>query len=535
MPIIGPNGLVEERDYWTPYISGKQEDIMRLRTRYNLMTGPRFSTKTRGVLHAIALHLWDFEYARFAMVSRTQTISADGGSWAAFHRFILPEWKKGMGMEYTKPRMDGATHKLVIETSNKYGGTSIIQLDSLAVETDVDERFKNKEYSGLYLIEADNFEQRYTFDVIQECLRGIPGLSPSDYRMFLDCNPPKDGEDHWLHDLFYKFRLINLDELTPDGEKLVRVDGLSGKDKEDAIVALKELQKELTVMEFTVDDNVFVTPAQRRAQFAKYSHDKDLLDRYYYGKWIKADGDGIFRQHFKPIIHVNEVGPDPKDPEILLPEPNCSHLLTGWDIGGSNNAAVIIEQVQVKRMVLENDVEVLRDVPAFKILDEFVSIGENISVATLTEHMMRKLIFWQSQCSGKIWFRHISDRSAFDKYNNIGDNYEYQEVLAESGGQIELERGPVKKKGSVQESVNLIKKLLFQDRLFVSSKCHGTIEMFKNIKAAKHKAMDEHSKHKHVYDAIRYAICLVCFNELEDLALMLAGNKDKKPRSIISV
>ncbi len=524
-----------ERGYWLPDISPRQEEIMKLSTKFNLITGPRMSSKTRGILHTLMLHAWEHEYARIAMVGRTQTASADGGPWAALNRYIIPEWVKGTPMEIVRPeRMDGSTHKRIVEVSNQHGGTTIIQLDSLAIESDVDDRFKGKEYSFIYLVEADNFQFRYSYDVIQECLRGVPGLKPNDYRLFLDCNPPKDGEDHWLHALFFKFRLMDLDDLSPKDEEDLKLNILEGNDKEEALLSLKELQKELSVMQFTVDDNIYLTAQQKRAQWAKYAHDKDLLDRYYYGKWVKAAGESVFSQHFRPAIHVNDVGKDPRNPEIFLPEENCSHLLSGWDIGGSNNAAVVIEQIAVERIVLENGVEKLKEVPAFKILDEFVSIGENVSVSALTEHMMEKLVFWQGQCNGKIWFRHISDRSAFDKYNNIGDNYEYQEVLAESGGQIELERGPVKKKGSVQARVNLFKKLLFQDRLFVSSKCVGTIEMFRNIKAGKYKALDEHSKYKHVFDAASYAICLICFAEMEDLALMLSGQKNSKTRTIIS-
>ncbi len=512
---------MSERKPWEPSISAKQRQILTLKQKYALITGPRFSTKTRGILHAIVNHAWKTPNALVAMVGRTQTVNSDGGPWSVLHKYTIPEWIEGnFGLEYVvEPKMDGATHKLICDIRNKFGGISRIQLDSLAVEKDAETRFKGKEYSMIYMTEASTFESRNTFDILQECLRGNPQMKSSDYKFILDTNPPENGEDNWMYKLFWEERLReDFDDI--EDKRLVEI--------------MKRRQEQFAVMEFTVDDNIFVTQEERDAQYAKYCHSQDLLDRFYYGKWVKAVTDSLFSEQFRPNIHIIGDPPDKRDAEILIPEESCGRLGTGQDIGGTNTAVVVIEPlVRIELHPGRDGKLVEREVPWFKVLDEVVVIGKNTPLSTIVDLTIDSMDYWEAQIPGKVQWRHISDRSAFEKYDNIADSYEYLEVVAQSGGRIVLERGPVKKSGSVQIRVNILQKLLFQDRIFVSSKCVRLIEMFNNLKKGKKAAVDPGSQYKHVFDALTYFICMICQKEMMEMALLATSRREEQPRRII--
>lgn len=510
-----------ENKPWEPGISLKQRAILTVAQKYVLVTGPRFSTKTRGILHAIVHHAWKTPNALVAMVGRTQTVNSDGGPWSVLHKYIIPEWIEGnFGLEYvTEPKMDGATHKLICDIRNKHGGISRIQLDSLAVEKDAETRFKGKEYSMIYMTEASTFESRNTFDILQECLRGNPHMKPEDYKFILDTNPPENGEDNWMYELFWTERLReDFDDV--EDPKLVEI--------------MKRRQAQFAVMEFTVDDNIFVSQEEREAQYAKYCHSQDLLDRFYYGKWVKAATESLFSEQFRPNIHIVGDPPDKRDGEYLMPEENCGLLGTGQDIGGANTAVVIVEPNYRTELRKDRTGQMIEhEVPWFKVLDEVVVIGKNTPLSTIVDCTIDTMDYWEAQVDGKVRWRHISDRSAFDKYDNIADSYEYLQVIAQSDGRIELERGPVKKRGSVQIRVNLLQKLLFQDRLFISSKCVRLIEMLNNIQKGKKAAIDPGSPYKHVFDALTYYICMICVKEMQEMAVLATAKRDKQPRKII--
>lgn len=518
---------------WSPPINAKQSLLLTETKTLVLLSGPRKSGKTRAGLSRLAAHAWTCPMGRISLCGRTQTDNYDGGAWTDLVENILQTWiNADFGMEWiTMPRMDGLTHKMFCEVKNMWGRPCRIQLDSIKIEDEVERIYRGKSFSMIYMTELSNFKQRKTFDIMLESLRmsGLPweqvptgNLPPEDHLLIGDTNPAEEGEDSWIYQLWWYFRMADdeaLQEyLDPNSSEESRSIQLQG---------LKERQAQLSVHEYTIDDNTYLSDAQKREQFARYAHNQDLLDRFYYGKWKRAAGVSLFSDVFRPMIHVvgESVESRKSDPDIMLPEDGCSELKTGWDLGGANNAWHVVEKCFRTDIVDKRGRFVSKDTPpefliekqisVFKVLDELVELGVNIPLEEIVEHVLDKIAFWESVVGTQLIWRHVSDRASFEQYDKIADTYEYKEIYKISDGVIELERGPVKKRGSVQQRVNLVRKLLFHNRIFVSSKCVRTIEMLNNLKKGRMMAIDPQSPYKHAFDSLTYVIAMECMDELE--------------------
>ena len=452
------------------------------------------------------------------MLGKTVSQNSDSGPWAYLVNTIMPQWVGAdWGMQLiTPPRMEAVTHKLYFEVSNKFGGVSRMYLDSLDIEDNAEDKFKGKMFSLIYWTELSNFRRRKTFDVLEECLR-MPHLQPNAHQIICDTNPDDEGEDSWIWKLFYWFRTVDLGNLTDDTKEELNLADVDPTELADAIQGLRELQEQVGVLEFTIDDNAYLTPAQKRAQRSKYAHDKDLLDRYYYGKWVKSAGEGLFSEQWNPSIHIIGESPTPANPnpDILYPDENCSMLLVGWDIGPRNVGVVIMEKVIADVDGKDDQGRIIQiPKPAMNVIDEYVRLGENQPIAVVVRRVLERMRFWEDVLGRKVHWKHWSDRSSFDKYDNIADTYEHMEVFQESNGEIELS-AVIKGAGSVDRRIDLTQRLLFENRILVSRKCSAVIEMFSSIKKRKNGRLQATNLYKHAFDAFSYPASMECWGEMQ--------------------
>jgi hypothetical protein len=132
---------------------------------------------------------------------------------------------------------------------------------------------------------------------------------------------------------------------------------------------------------------------------------------------------------------------------------------------------------------------------------------------------------------GRAW----SDRSSIERYNSTADTFQYLRVQSASNERIRLEGVP-KAKGSVRQRVDILKRLLVIDpvhgpRIKVSAHCKHTIAMLENLKKGKSEltyvVQDEH---KHVFDALTYAVMMECNEEM-----LFGRNAGKREHLVISI
>jgi LAGLIDADG-like domain/Terminase large subunit, T4likevirus-type, N-terminal len=449
-------------------------------------------------MHSIAEHLWDVPDARFSTVAKTVTNAEDAGFWTELCMVVIPQWiaaglksAEGHKMEWvTKPKQRGVTKKLYFQVSNRHGGVSHCQLDSLLYEQDAEDRFKGKMYSGIYVSELSGFKRRETFDVWRQALRGQRWEEWQT--LFIgDTNPAEEGKESWIWKLWWEERMRE-----PDSEQF------------------REWQRQLGLMEFSVADNIFKDEAWHRTQAAMYAWSDDLLRRYYHGEWVMATSNSIFHDVFRPVAHI--VGepetPVNNDPEVLLPDPNCSELITGWDLGVSNHAFALIHKRWAQVMGKDGKP---RDISIFDVIDEVVYLKSDSSIDDFIDEALGKIAYWEEYLGREVFWRNWSDRSAFDMRGGVGNVLHHQLVRQISQGKIILQsvdRSP----GSMKQRVELVKRLLFENRIYISkSRCPFLIDSFQGLPPGKAgRPININSHFKHIFDAFSYAVVSESFDEL---------------------
>jgi len=482
--------MTDAEGRWSPDLAPKQARLFNCYKKFILCSGPVRSTKTIGCLHRLLRHAWETPQARISIFAKTVKSAFAGGVWSDLVEIVLPLWlKANMGMRITYgPKVEGSTRLHSLGVANMYGGESEIQLRSLDYDFDVEAQVKSGRFSMFYFSELSNFKNRIVFDATTERLR-MPHLRDDQHLWLADTNPDDSGAQSWIYSLFYVERTAE-NHPFPD------------------------VQAKYELIEFDLSDNIWMTEAERNEIFARYAHDSDRRDRYCFGKWTTSTEAGLFSEVFLADTHVLGKANtyDGDDWEVILPSETCSKMVTGWDIGTSkNHSAHILERIGGDGFAGS----------IFHVLDEIVSVGTMLTVEDFTTLVDERIEFWtkyiREHChSNLVEWRHWSDTSAFDTFRASLGCYDHMIVAVASEGRIMLQACP-KGKGSIFKRVDLLRKLLFQNRIYVSARCVQTVKMLGSLKKGKTKMEPVQSNEMtHVFDSLTYALAPELINELAD-------------------
>lgn len=483
-------------------IAPKQGEAMELcrNKKFVLLSGPRYSAKTVGALVIVCDHAWNTPQADIAVTTVSQSVGIESGVWQQLVESILPKYMAlGQGMRWVRePFVSSVSKKPTCIVSNKHGGRSKIQLESLKDEKEVEHRFKSKNYTMMYVPELSNFKRRKTFDIWAESLRSLH-LKDNEYLFLADTNPADDGDESWIYHIWY----IHANQTYAEYCIFQAERGLPMIPQEQFEV----FKKSLGLMEFEIADNIFATKQRIGELTARYAHDQDLYDRYIRGIWVKASVTSIFAKQFKPNIHVlgEAKTPGNPDPEVLVPQDSTWELCVGWDPGNSSNSAAVI---------FEKFIHQQRSV--FAALDEVVIVDTDHTIDEFTHKVLARMLWWEEFMGRNFSWKHWSDRSVFDMQEPQSNRYYHQLIHSASGGQITLmaaDRG----RGSVAHRVDLMRRLLFENRFYVSKTwCPQLIQSLKTMPPNKNdpNTIPKGSKYKHVFDALTYGVASESYGEI---------------------
>lgn len=506
---------------WYPDLFDKQWRLLQLCRLQNgqqksiLLCGPKWSGKSISAAHAIVDHCWNTEHASVAVVTPSISSGQDSGFWNFLTEKIIPQWIAGeFGMTWAKikgkvrsPGQDGTTKKLYCVLTNKFGGTSRIQLNSIKEERDIEKNFFNTYFSMIYVSEAAlTLTQEKSYTTLLGSLR-ILGVPEEKYVLLLDTNPAKEGADSYLYKLFYVLRVQNPDLLS----------------ESDSIK-----QRYLHLQEIYLDDNVFLSEEKKNKIKSDYESDPDLYARYVLGQWKKASKGALFADVFKPAIHVvDETG---LDHDLILPQPDCEELMTSWDFGPVNPVVVFCEEFP---FLFEGEE---KEKSVFKFFDEIAFFGEmDMSLGDFTGLVVEKMDEYERLIGHPVHWLHYSDRSAFDVRESISNIYQYQEVYAASNERIELQAVD-KRPGSVPQAIRLWRKLLLQQRLLFSGvNCPKLVEMNQSLSSGINgQPLAKGQLQRHPFDAARYLVTRRCWQEMMGNILTMRRMSDP-PAKVIAV
>ena len=96
-----------ELDTWSPSLSGSQKEIFDSTAKYILAYGERASGKTF-VLggHKLVRHAYESFNGLCLIVVGVKAQATQGGVWHKLQTEVLPEWKEGIGIEYTDEKLE---------------------------------------------------------------------------------------------------------------------------------------------------------------------------------------------------------------------------------------------------------------------------------------------------------------------------------------------------------------------------------------------------------------------------------------------
>jgi len=511
---------VEDVQPWTPNLFPKQQLLFNTGTADDagvihpnsptaiLVSGPRYSSKSFGADHRMIRHLFETPGGRFAIINKTLRNTTDSGTQQRLTEFVIPEWiEANIGFEYTTKdgdgipgfKTDGRTRTPFCRFTNAHGGESEIRILSVEHDCEIETKLKDSFWSGIRLIELANFKDPKIFTVSWEQLR-MPHLKPWQHLWLADTNPAVEGEDSWI----YKFWFLR------DWSAVTLTGADNNKERGDEIKRCRDkFEKSLRLIEIFLEDNLGLTPDQIEDRKALHSGDPGEYARDVEGKWVA--GSGGANRHFADVFsratHVIEED-IAKGIRIEL-SPNTNEILGSWDVGSVNHGIVALE----KRFVTIQD----REWPVWVCLRELESVGDKIKLEDLAVTALDIFESIPSIYERKLDFRHWSDSSSIDTFRPTGAGYDYLEIMAATDNKIILQ-GVHKPDGSVETRIRLLRRLLREKRIYVSSLCPRVIYMLENIARGNTLKDRLTPSLKHIFDALTYAIFMESAADLAEIA-----------------
>lgn len=455
--------------------------------RYVLVHGPRKSGKSLAILDRILKHAIQNPGADICILTRVLS-KGEAGVWKELTKpgGAIERWIKAGITKYYAGRRKGQVgygympgSKVPYAKLVTSGAPSTIQLHTLDNDENVEDKFKDMTFSMVYMVEADSFE-RNVFTTMQLCLRSST-VKFERQQMLLDMNPPPEGEDHWA----YKFFIANP-------------------------------QPNTTAIQFPLSGNKFISEEEKQGVFEAYAHDSIKLARLFHGQWVKTSESCVFSEVLSEDLHF--VG-DPigatdaynvlDEREILRPDSQCYQLDVGWDIGDQNTAVVLAAP--------RRDGGDL----CYDVIDEVVKIRRRVSLKDIVDQVVEMLDYWEEWLRREngvkqVIVKHYSDSSSMNfKAAISGSEAMHVRLLTE--GRINLMAVP-KGSGSVERRADMLKRLLFENKIAISSRCLNTQAMLRYLrprviiddpddeerKAKIIEGVDKYSQHKHTFDALTY-------------------------------
>jgi len=567
---------VDQNGFWYPAVCAKQREIMEAclpgSRNMVLVSGPRLSGKTVGCQEAFVQHAWNTDHGNMCLLTITQSAGTDSGPWEHLTTKYIPEWigdpvtgeGGNFGMEWVrKPFIANNSKKPTCVVSNRFGNETKISLESLKVEGEVEDKFKGKEYSCIWVNELSKFENRKTFDTLKLCFRGRPA---NDCLFLGDTNPADAGSSSWIYKLWYEL---------PNCETLDDILKLF-PDIEDPKILLP-LRNSLRLIEVGIDDNVYLSQEQKDNLLASLAHDHDLVARYWRGEWVTASTDALFYEQFRPKFHVIPEDPNPPsdpDPVLLMPEEGCRALGVGMDPGDSvNSAAVIYEKVLkvVERTPLADGTVKEITKPIIKFLDEVVVVGKSHDLQEFTWALIWRMCWWMNVLEvppKHVAWTYWSDRSVFERRQS-GDSERFLAQLIYEASTLAIQRGEVeitnpalkrglksrlivpvtlaspivlqaagRGPGTLSGRIDLWKRMLFEGRSFFSRDlCPKLIEANRSLRkpATGSALIQKGSIHKHPWDAASYALSEECYDEMHKAVVQEVRRERRKRNTLVSI
>ena len=488
-------------DAWQPALHPKGVEIVNDPHRFILVTGAKKSTKTISICDKICKHLYEHTGAHVGIVVKRSEVGRLG-VWPDLTEFVLPKrWQEPAGILpwVFRPKILSETKRRVFSVRNYRGEINQCSLISAYRASEIEAILKNTRFSFIYVNEADQFPATI-FNACADQLRlEHMGVPQDSHQLVLDCNPPDEGEKHWLYPIFFD------------------------PPEKDAI-----WHRDYNVITATIDDNPWLTKEDLDSMIQRYKNNPRMFARYILSQWVPSQEGSIFESVFNESTHVvGEVHPTRPKSEwsLLLPPKGTSEIIRGWDLGDVNHACVFYSK------------RIQDEIYCYDVIDDVTSVDKPVSIRGFTGMVIDKARFWETVLKQRgadvVYWKDWGDPTAF-LFRSSGESGSHAaEVLSASKNQIQIR--PVRKgPGSVAARVSLMMRLLMDNRIAISVLARNVINSLIGLKQHPNGGVIR-SPLLHTYDALTYGISGEISGDLKDEALQADPNRNTRPSGITSI
>lgn len=501
-----PPGPIKDRN-WVPHLNRMQLEVYNATERYILCWGEKGGSKTWGVLNKLVKHLYNNQNALAIIGVRVRSMANKGGAWDKLLTYILPEWREGMGLEFSEVQKD-SQHNEFVWVANKFGSWCCVVLISAPHASQLRDRMPGYEPSFVFWDELTKCDSEEYFRAPAIQIGRRPGVL--DIQQYVGaCNP--EGESHWV---YQKWFIEPFDEVT------------------------QQWDPEFRNIYFPVDENKDLEDGYLDGLKKIYRKDPIEAARMLSGQWIdRPTAEALFREIFNVVKHVSPLNEDfqPDRRNRLMPDPGFP-IIIGLDPGAVFNAFIFMQWLPVG------------DIRKWMIFDEAVTIRKRVNYRDFIPIIIRKVKFWREVAGAQMPQVWISDNSAFNQFRAAQGSFdvlELQKFYEAARGKYQMEDfGRIKQcpkaPGSVLARVQLMQDLLCEDKVLVSSGCPRVIAMLNGLEGSATKpgeALDpeklltpKRSDHVHTFDATTYPILMASLSPTALLPSVTTGQTMITPR-----
>ncbi len=463
-----PRGAPAASSGWYPDLNPTQKLIFEDSAQNVLGHGEKGSGKSLGFGHKLVRHAYENDNALVLVVSPSMR-AVNEGIWHDLETLILPQWRDGIGLEYTIAKLDPNTKDRHRWIRNRHGGWSKLLMMSVPYAAQVKQRFYGPAPSMVYVDELTNCEGReyWTYPSAQlGRRRGIAG--PQQF--CASCNPA--GPSHWVYQVFF----------------VECVDHETGRHN-----------PRFSVHHVPFSENEHrLPPGYKQQLMDSFKGDPTELQRMLNGEWVdRPTGDGLFKEFYIPALHlkgdfVKGIGLRPKAGYPI-------HI--GYDLGQIWNSITFEQCVTTKNG------------PVWLIFDEVDHLGEKVLYKKMAWEVIDRMRFWKRQMEYDFKFQHVSDDSAVNQFRPGGDGSydaldferEFNKVAAEMGQKSIKILGCPKGDGSVAARIRLFQSKLYQEEVVMSAMCRNAVNMVLTLEADKENPeKPKRGKYLHKFDSMTY-------------------------------
>lgn len=465
---------------WQPSLTPAQEQLFYSDARYILAWSEKFSGKTIGCLHKVMKHVYENRNAFAILLTRTGNMSKDGGAWHKLMTQVLPQWCEGLGLKW-KTGTD-KQHNTFVWVQNQYNEWSMIMDTSAPNPDQLEERFRGREPSIVFVDELTSCNSDKYFRAIAAQLQRRPGVD--GVQQYLAATNPDDPM-HWVYQLWF---VEAYDEKTD------------------------KWSEEFVNIYFPREENrKNVGDAYFKSLEETYRGDTTGAAWMIEGHWVpRPSGDGLFRDIYNPVVHVRPLDESGNPDQRRRLRPVAANpIIMGIDPGSVYNAFVLQQHLRIDEKM------------KWMIFDELVSTKKRISYEAFIPMVMRRIRWWRDEIKDEIPVVWISDLSAFNQYRAAQGSFdvlEIERIYEANRARFKLEpmkvKGCPKFNGSVVARTRLGQTMLANEEVIVSSGCAMVHKMFMALEGKKQRlgeAIDpdamltpQRSDFIHTWDAVSY-------------------------------